>query len=283
MLNSNTNSRTVKSRFLSGSNTTNQLKEIPERIGTGVRFRPGINRDSEKTTLNDICVVIFDSDIQLNESMASLLSDTEGFFLGGIFENGYSMTQRIRAIQPHVVLMDVKLPDMCSLEAVKLIHHTFPKIKMLMLATFDEDDIVVDAICAGALGFILKNQLRENILETILKLQQGEAPMSPFVLRRVIELLHHLNVPRKLSQYNLTIRETEVMNQMIEGASYKIISARLGIRYDTVHNHIRNIYSKLHVNSMSEAVSKVLKTQMNWLSNVTNSLLLAALSLTPLM
>jgi len=146
-----------------------------------------------------------------------------------------------------------------------------------MLATFDEDDVVLDAICAGALGFILRDQSKENILTTLLKLQPGETPVSPFVLRRVIELLHQQNVPKRISQYNLTARETEVMNQIIEGASYKMVGDRLGICYNTVHNHIKNIYSKLQVNSMSEAVSKILKTQMNWVSNVINSLLLVSL------
>ena len=232
------------------------------------------NRDSERTTLNDIRVVILSSDDELNESMSLLLSASEGFSVGGTLKNSYRLIQRIRAFQPQVILMDVAWSDICPCEAVKLIHSTFPGVKILMIGTSHEDEIILDAICAGAMGYLLKNQLGENMPEALMKLQQGETLLSPFVLRKLIELLHNLNVPKRVSGYNLTIREKEVLSLMIQGDSYKTISARLGIRYDTVHNHIRNIYNKLQVNSMSEAVSKVLNAQINWLSKVAGSFLL---------
>ena len=95
----------------------------------------------------------------------------------------------------------------------------------------------------------------------------------------MIELLHRINVPERMSRYNLTSRELEVISEVIDGASYKIVGDRLGIRYNTVHNHLRSIYSKLQVHSMTEAVSKILKTQMHYLSALAGSTLFAPFSL----
>lgn len=204
--------------------------------------------------LNDIRILIFDQNEEVRNSLSSLLIKTEGFFCSGNFKDGSYLIQRIKAVQPQILVLDVKLAGLCSVTVVKLIRAHFPNIQILMLAVSADDDIVFNAICAGALGYILKSQPFENTLEAIRGLRQGYRPISPSVLQRLIERLHCLNAPMAINPFGLTAREMEVMNQLIEGASYKIAGHRIGICYNTVHNHIKNIYGKLKVNSMSEAV-----------------------------
>lgn len=222
---------------------------------------PQKRRPGHHNVFEDVSVLIFNADTQNGNSMSLMLSTTKGFFCTGAFKNGMGLIDKIRNAQPDIVLLDVKLPDVCSVIAVKMIRADFPKIQILMLAGSEDEDMVFHAICAGASGYILKNHSLENTLEIIRGLRQGFIPMSPAVLRRVIERFHIQNTPSSCNQFGFTVREAEVMNLMIDGASYKMIAGKLGISYDTVHNHIKRIYCKLDVNSMSEAVVKVLRNQ----------------------
>ena len=208
-----------------------------------------------------ISIVIIHPNRQFCDSISLLLNAAKGYFCTGSFSDNTDLMERIRETQPDIILIDVNLQDRCCITFVRMIRVEFPAIQILMITGFHDDDKVFGAICAGALGYVLENLAMESLIEIIQELKMGILPMSPAMLRRVIECLHLRNMPELNNTFGLSHRETEVMQLMIDGASYKMIAGKMGISYDTVHNHIKKIYCKLKVNSMSEAVAKVLRAR----------------------
>jgi DNA-binding NarL/FixJ family response regulator len=154
---------------------------------------------------------------------------------------------------------------MTGIEAVKLIKQELPHVQILMQTVFEDDDRVFDSICAGASGYILKNHLNTRLVESIMELQYGGSPMSPSIARKVLSKLQQ--IPQHVKQeeapnYHLTPREKEVLACIVEGLSYKMIGDRLKISYETVRSHIKKIYEKLHVASLTEAVAKAINQRI---------------------
>lgn len=116
--------------------------------------------------------------------MSSILNSTIGFSCAGVFNDGYYLMERIEATKPQLLLIDVRLPDLYSVEAVKLIHRSYPKIKILLLADHDDDDLVFSAICGGASGYIFKNDSFENILEKLQAFKHGATLISSSILQK---------------------------------------------------------------------------------------------------
>ena len=129
-----------------------------------------------------------------------------------------------------------------------------------MQTSFEDDDKVFAAICAGASGYILKNTLPNRILESIVEVYQGGSPMSPTVARKVLGFLQQPPpiVAKEIPNNNLSNREKEVLGCLVKGMSYKMIADHCHISYETVRSHMKNIYEKLHVVSMTEAVAKAI-------------------------
>ena len=130
-----------------------------------------------------------------------------------------------------------------------------------MQTVFEDDDRVFDSICAGASGYILKNFLNTKLIDALIELQYGGSPMSPSIARKVLQRLQSTPLPQKQpdqNEYNLTPREKEVLSEIVNGLSYKMIAAELNISYETVRSHIKKIYEKLHVASLTEAVAKAI-------------------------
>ncbi len=213
--------------------------------------------------MENIRVIIFDDNARVCDSMRMLIGGTDGFVFAGAYENCSHLVANIESSLPDVVLMDIDMPGINGIEAVKIIHKKFPDLQVLMQTTFDDDDKVFDAILAGASGYILKNTPPSRILECIREVHQGGAPMSPGIARKVLRLFSQ-NVPVKEAKqdFNLSPRETEVLGLLVNGKSYKMISDELGITYDTVRAHMKKIYEKLHVTSMTEAVAKAIKEKL---------------------
>jgi DNA-binding NarL/FixJ family response regulator len=176
------------------------------------------------------------------------------------------MKEARRAVDPDVVLMDIDMPIMNGIDAVREGKLRFPKTKYLMLTIFDEDEKIFNAIKAGADGYLLKDEPIEKIKEAIDNLLNDEgAPMSPSIARKVLNLLSNAEQkPGKTknnhaeNEYNLTSRETDILTLLVEGLEYKEIAHRLGLSPNTVRNNITKIYRKLHVSSRMQA-AKVVK------------------------
>lgn len=204
-------------------------------------------------------VAVFDDNALFLDSMSLLIEEAPGFFLAGAFTDCEHIADKIKSCEPDVVMMDIEMPHVNGIEAVKVIKSEFPKLNVLMQTSFEDDDKVFNAICAGASGYILKNTLPARILESVIEVYQGGSPMSPSVARKVLGFLQTPPAASKqVPDYNLSNREKEVLSCLVKGMSYKMIAETCFISYETVRSHMKNIYDKLHVASMTEAVAKAI-------------------------
>ncbi len=163
--------------------------------------------------------------------------------------------------QPNVILMDIQLPGMSGIKGIGIIKEKYPDIDIIMLTVYHDSHKIFNALRAGASGYLLKHTSLPEIKESILKLLDGGAPMSPQIARKVINHFQE-NAPQKNADSDLTPREHDIVNGLVDGLSYKMIADRYDISIDTVRAHIRNIYRKLHVNSKAEVIAKSLKGEI---------------------
>lgn len=163
---------------------------------------------------------------------------------------------------PDVMLMDIQLPGMSGIEGIGIIKEKYPEIEIIMLTVYHDSHKIFDSLKAGASGYLLKHTSLPEIKESIENLAEGGAPMSPQIARKVIQ---HFNKPeskKKKEESDLTPREQDIVNGLVDGLSYKLIADRFDISIDTVRAHIRNIYKKLHVNSKAEVITKSLRGEI---------------------
>jgi len=208
-----------------------------------------------------IKVVLFDDNDSLRDSVAMLLEESEDFTLTGTYSNCLDLTNNISDTKPDVVIMDIDMPGMNGIEGVRVIRKTFPTVQILMLTVFNNDESVFAAIKAGAAGYILKNAEPQYLLQAISEVYNGGAPMTPGIARKVL-LQFQNTLPDEPKDYHLSQREKEVLALLVEGQSYKMIGSKLNITYDTVRAHMKKIYEKLHVASMTEAVAKAINQKL---------------------
>ncbi len=212
--------------------------------------------------MGDIKVVIFEDNKHLRESLYYLVNGTQGFVCSGAFPDCSDLLFNIKQSAPDVILMDIEMPGMSGIEAVKIIKASFPDIQILMQTVFYDDENIFQAICAGASGYILKTTSPAGYIEAIRDVNSGGSPMSGSIARRVLEIFQKNITPVSSVDYNLTPKEKEILQCMVHGKSFKMIAEALGITYETVRTHMKNIYLKLHVNSNTEAVSKALREKI---------------------
>jgi DNA-binding NarL/FixJ family response regulator len=210
-------------------------------------------------------IAIFDDNKNIRESIRMLLDTVPDFEVVGSYSHVLDCVEDIKECRPDVVLMDIEMPGMTGIEAVKLIKKEFPQVQVLMQTVFEDDDRVFDSICSGASGYILKNFLNTKLIDAIAELQYGGSPMSPSIARKVLNKMQQIPqhiIPEEVPDYNLTPREKEVLSCIVEGLAYKMIADKLCISYETVRSHVKKIYEKLHVASLTEVVSKAMKERI---------------------
>ncbi len=210
-------------------------------------------------------IAIFDDNNNIRDSISLLLKTEKEFEVVGSFAHVLDCVQEIKQCMPDVILMDIEMPGMTGIEAVKKIQQEFPQIQVLMQTVFEDDDRVFDSICAGASGYILKNFLNVKLIDAIKELQFGGSPMSPSIARKVLtkmqQIPEHVR-PEAVPDYHLTPREKEVLACVVNGLSYKMVADQLFISYETVRTHVKHIYEKLHVASLTEVVYKAMKEKI---------------------
>lgn len=170
------------------------------------------------------------------------------------------MLKNIKKLEPEVLLMDIGLPGMSGIEGIKKAKEIQPELTILVLTVYEENELVFDALCAGACGYLVKKTPPSKLLEAIKEAYEGGSPMSANIARKVIDFFQNKR-PRAQNPNNsiLTSREKEILASLVEGNSFKAIAESLFISIETVRFHFRNIYKKLHVHSQSEAVAKAIK------------------------
>jgi DNA-binding NarL/FixJ family response regulator len=207
----------------------------------------------------NIKVAIFEDNRSLRESLFQLIDGSEGFRCVGAFPNCDRLIQNIRESKPDVVLMDIEMPGLSGIEAIKILKENFPDVKVLMETIFEDNNKIFDSICNGAEGYILKNTSPVLILSAIKDIYEGGAPMTPSVASKVLKMFKNNSSSPTKEKLDLTEREKEILRSLVDGMSYKMIAATYFISIDTVSGHIKNIYKKLQVHSKSEAVAKAIR------------------------
>jgi len=208
-----------------------------------------------------IKILLYEDNPQLREGLTMLINGSEGFDVMAAFKNCDNVVEQVAAFKPDVILMDIDMPGVNGLEGLKKIRVINNEVKILMLTVFDDNKNVFEAIKNGANGYILKKTSPARLLEYITEAHTGGAPMTASVATQVLKMFSQMN-NEKGEDYNLSDREKQVLQLLVEGYSYKMIASDMFIAIDTVRSHIKKIYEKLHVNSKSEAVAKAFKDKI---------------------
>ena len=208
-----------------------------------------------------ITVWLVEDNRPFRETLAGLLNRTEGFSCPQAIGNA-EKALRLLAAQPapDMVLLDINLPGLDGIEAVRRFKAAAPDLLVLMLTVFDDNERVFDAICAGANGYLLKTASIAEIVQALREASTGGAPMSPAIARKVLEMFGRFGGGgTSRDGAALTSREQEVLKALAHGSSMSEISAQLHISYHTVDTHLRHIYAKLHVHSATGAVARAVR------------------------
>jgi DNA-binding NarL/FixJ family response regulator len=202
-------------------------------------------------------VLIVDDDDLMRAGLRGVLASDDGIELVGEAGDGREAAYRVRLLRPHVVLMDVRMPDLDGISATQEVLDAFPDVRVVILTTFEQDDYIFGALSAGASGFLLKRTKPEELIAAIHTLADGEALLSPSVTRRVIERMsaHPLADPKTTRRLEeLTPREREVLGLIASGLSNAEIAAALVVEESTVKTHVKRILMKLHLRDRVQAV-----------------------------
>lgn len=206
-----------------------------------------------------IRVAIVEDNSALRLELQRLIGDTAGFELCGSYGNAEDAVATMNADGADVVLMDIELPGMNGIEAVRRLKASAPSLLVIMLTVFDHTDWIFDALRAGAVGYLLKRAPADDIVAAIRQVHEGGAPMSASVARKVVQFFSRRPTTPDPSFSQLTEREHIVLTKLSEGLTYDEIGVALSISINTVRKHIRSIYEKLEVNSRTEAVARLLR------------------------
>ena len=206
-------------------------------------------------------VLIYDDNVALRNSMEVLLNDIDDFEVVAAMPNAETIAADLTTFKPDVVLMDIDMPAVNGVQAVKMIRKINGQLPVIMLTVFDDNENIFKAICAGASGYILKRYATEEIPAAIRNVLTGGAPMTGSVARKVLQMVPQAK-DEQHEKADLSPKETAILQLLVNGYSYKMIATEIGISIDTVRFHIKKIYDKLHVHSATEAVSRALKDKL---------------------
>ena len=194
----------------------------------------------------------------IREGLSDLLSHSPGFSFGGGWRSMEAALAGLKAKQPEVLLVDLGLPGMSGIEGIRLIRARWPAIVSVVLTVYLDDDRIIQALCAGARGYLLKKTPASEILTRLEEAAAGGAPMSPEIARQVVNLFSRFG-PTPGSDHGLTPHELRVLKLLVDGHNYTTAAHVLGVTRATVAFHVRKVYAKLEVHSKSEAVAKAVR------------------------
>ena len=213
----------------------------------------------QKTPIN---ISIIEDNRFVRGGWEAVLNEVPDFLLLGSYENCEQAFRSDEIGQSDVILMDIGLPGMSGIEGARYIKERFPMCAVIMCTVYDDDQKVFDAVCAGAVGYLLKKTPPEELIRAIKDAASGGSPMTPNIARKILASFQKTPQKPPHEEDALTERELQVLNQMALGKSYASISNDLFLSVDGVRYHIRHIYEKLQVHSRGEAIAQGLKSHL---------------------
>lgn len=206
-------------------------------------------------------MAIIEDNRRIRDGLVVLIDRAPGYRCTGAYSSMEEAMAHPWAVVPDVALVDIGLPGMSGIEGLSLLHARYPAIALLMLTVYEDDERIFQALCAGACGYLLKKTPPAKLLESLVEVMHGGAPMSPEVARRVLRLFREIRPPERVD-YELTPHELRLLRLLVEGHNYRTAAAELGVTFSTINFHMQNIYGKLQVHSKSEAVAKALRQRL---------------------
>lgn len=202
---------------------------------------------------NFISVIIVEDKIEMCRQIKSLLEKTDDIKVIATFHDSRSALEKIPEYEPDIVLMDLNLPDGSGIECIKNLKPKLSKTQFVILTMFDDSELVFKGLSHGAIGYLLKRSINDELVKSIYEAYKGGSPMSTQIARMVVKSFQN---NKAIDEDLLTKREWEILEQLAKGKKYKEIGETLFISVETVRSHLRKIYEKLHVHSSKEAILK---------------------------
>lgn len=209
-----------------------------------------------------ISILIVEDDEIYRESIQELINDSEQLRCEHACESCEDAIELLKSGEaPEIILSDIDLPGMSGVEGIREFRAFSPATRVIMLTVFDDDEKIFNAICQGAVGYLLKSASSDDISRYLLDVINGGAAMSPHIAARVLAMFTQYSQPKQ-KEYGLTKREKEILQHLVNGMSKKHIADHLGISHYTVDTHLKNIYAKLQVHSQIDVVAKAIKERL---------------------
>ena len=213
-----------------------------------------------------IKVLITDDHVFYREGVRALLSSVHEIEVVGEANNGDEAIAQTSELKPDVILMDLKMPGMNGIDATRRIHETHPKVGVLVITMFDDDDSVFAAMRAGARGYLLKDADKDEVVRAIVAVERGEAIFSPAIAQRMMQYFSAPSASSKKNQPDefaeLTERELEILDLIAQGHNNLVISNKLFLSIKTVQNYVSSILTKLQVADRSQAIVRAREAGM---------------------
>lgn len=200
-------------------------------------------------------VALVEDDLRWRTSLEALLRESGGVECVGSYGSGEDAIADLPGRRPQIVVMDINLPKMSGVECTRQLRGLLPEVQIIMLTVYDDSDRIFQALQMGANGYLLKRASADDILQAIQDVHRGGAPMSPYIARKVVQSLQHPS-PAARPDDVLSKRESEVLGYVARGYSDKEVAEALGLTTATIRSYLKTIYSKLHVHSRTQAISK---------------------------
>lgn len=212
--------------------------------------------------MNKTRVCIIEDNKVIRDNVSKFIGFHEEFEVNAIQGSATSFLQFLSVnttFQSDILLLDIGLPGLSGIEAIPLILGKMPELNIVMLTTYEEEDVILKALCSGACSYISKKATLEEIVDALRVVVAGGSYISPSIAR---EIVNHLMGGRISKASILSERQKEILEKLVDGKSYQTIASELFISVETVRSHVKKMYSVLHVHNKTEAISQYLKGQI---------------------
>ncbi len=206
-------------------------------------------------------ILLLEDNYLMQENLKAFLDMHEAFTVVGVYDNAKQIVRLYEQLQPDIIISDIDMPEVNGLEGLKALKEKYPDSKVLILTVFEDNDRVLNAICLGANGYVLKSSTAAKIKEAILEVINGGAPLTPSIAGKILKYFPKRTALAYDELNSLSAKEKEVLEWLAKGYSYKMIATELDKGVETVRSQIQKIYRKLNVQSNAEAIIKLMNNR----------------------